>query len=213
MGRKSRSQNDAIGREGVDPLPEVGAPEPGTRTPAPEPAREVSEAATISVVEGEVDLEKRARKLESQKRYRDKARAKRLEDTPDNSRDQAALFVTIVSATAGSLVGPGASMLEHERELILDPLARIIARMPADARANMDQYIDPIALLFGLTVWGVRVYQSSANRPPSETTEQVGAPFPIPTPEPEPVARDSGQVVTQSPALARDLSRLVGGVA
>ncbi len=170
----------------------------------------------MSVVEPEVDPEKHARVLESKRKYRERVKAAKT--APDLAAlGQSALLVTIVSATATTIAGPDAAMLPHERELILDPLNRIIARMPEETRAALDKYADPLALMFGLSVWGLRVYQVARAKAESASPVQEGAPYPVgytdpiesPAESPVESKSETTAIVSQSPALARDLARLV----
>lgn len=163
-----------------------------------------------------IDEAKHARVLASKKKYRDKKKAK-AEAAEVGAAQQAALLLTIVSTTAVSLVGPAGAMTEGERLLILEPLSRMIERLPAATRETVDRFADPISLLFGLAVYGTRVYRTLADQAKIEGPE---APYPVGYEEPKsvevsetvsPEPDRQGPIISQSPDLARDLERLTGG--
>lgn len=212
----ARTKRQTDGNRGEDR--DTGAT-PGTDAGpalAPDPGPAVEETATILAVEADVDPEARERRLAAKKRYRERAKARKaaIDATPDNSAQQAALLITILSATASTIAGPGAAMLDHERELIEGPLIRMIARMPAAARENLDKYIDPATLLFGLAVWGMRAW-SVRPRPEEPGPVQEGAPYPVGYKEPEAEAEAAKPyqpglpvetpTTYQDPAIARAL--------
>lgn len=166
------------------------------------------------------DEEKIERKRAANKRYREKRKreAANQGETSLVSIQQAALLVTILSSTAVVLVGDEAAINESERSLIVDPLSRMIDRLPAATKQAVEKYSDPIALVFGLSVWGMRVYRVSATRPAGPGPDQIGAPYPIgyeesvPAPEPEETqatTEGSPVVASMSASVYQDLLRMV----
>jgi len=49
-------------------------------------------------------------------------------------------------------------MLEHERAMMVDPLARIMARMEPGTAELIEKWSDPVILLFGFATWGARLW-------------------------------------------------------
>lgn len=96
--------------------------------------------------------------------------------TPKEAADLAALFILLLETLAQAWAGSEARMRPHERELIHDPLQRIILRNVRAAR-HLATFSDPLALAFGLLLWGQRVSRiAAARRAPSEKSEPRSEP-------------------------------------
>jgi hypothetical protein len=59
---------------------------------------------------------------------------------------------------AAMMIGEYARLTDTEYRAIADPLERMMARLPAEASEKFGEYADPIMLVMGFGMWGVRVF-------------------------------------------------------
>lgn len=69
----------------------------------------------------------------------------------------AALLLMMLQAIAIQVAGPEAALLPQERQMINDPLARILARADKGVMERVQTYADPLMLGMGLLLWGSRL--------------------------------------------------------
>jgi hypothetical protein len=95
-------------------------------------------------------------------------------------------------------VGGGARMTEEEHSAIFDPMARIMARLDPATNAAVEKYTDPVLLIFGLGMWGVRVWTELAEQePPPSSGKQPPEPE---APPPGPNGREEEVPPASPPA-------------
>ena len=134
-----------------------GVEQPQTEQQAQE---QTGSAISFSVQETRtLDDEKRRKRLESAARWRAKKRLEAVNGGEADSVPDAltvAAFLTVIESLVVAWAGPSAVMLPHERELIEKPALRMLARMDEGTREAVNQWADPIALITGLTMFGMR---------------------------------------------------------
>jgi len=76
----------------------------------------------------------------------------------EQAAQSALTLLTILDGAIGISLGPECQMTQDERAMILEPLARIMARMTPETSEMIDKYTDPVLLTFGFIMWGSRVF-------------------------------------------------------
>jgi hypothetical protein len=95
-------------------------------------------------------------------------------------------------------------MTTLERELIEEPLARIMARLDPGTSAALERWTDPVLLIFGLGTWGIRVASEMADgedNPGAGPSDFDFAPEP---PKPPSAERDNGVPPANPPTELTD---------
>ena len=114
-----------------------------------------------------------------------------------NAEQATEVLLTILDGAVGMAVGGGARMTEEEHSAIFDPMARIMARLDPATNAAVEKYTDPVLLIFGLGMWGVRVWTELAEQePPPSSGKQPPEPE---APPPAPNGREVEEVPAASP--------------
>lgn len=117
------------------------------------------------------------------------------------SAQSTTVLLTIFDGLAGLSFGEGARMEPHERAIIEEPMARIMARMDPGTSAAIERWTDPILLIFGFASWGVRVYMDLAEQSGSDDDETGWGRGPETEPEPPPPSREHETVPSASPPI------------
>ena len=126
------------------------------------PAEEVEGSATdnLEIKESTVSGKRRGRPPGS----KNKATIPTIQDAAQ-TLSLANMMLGITNMGVVSMFGPECQLAENEKQLLYQPLARIVARLPAGDAAKAAVFLDPIMLLFGVAVWTRRIVQiKSAER-------------------------------------------------
>lgn len=132
----------------------------GAQTAAPSAQSTLFEVEAVAT-ETEEDRRERARR--QHRRYRPRA-DKSEAGKPNPDAQTSAIVLSMLDGLVVSQLGLGAAMQEHERAMIEPPLTRMLGRMTPDQRAAVERYSDPVMMLWGLAVYGSRVYRLAADR-------------------------------------------------
>lgn len=113
------------------------------------------------------------------------------------------VYLMLIEMTARTLAGPDASLTSYERTLIEGPLKRTLKKY-GGVSEKLSSIADPVALIFGLTMYGARVMQARAAMEapaPRRVTEgaATGAGAP-PPPGVPPIQQPLGPLATFVPA-------------
>jgi len=110
-----------------------------------------------------------------------------------------ALLLMMLQAIAIQVVGPAAALLPQERQMLNDPLSRILARADKGVMERVQMYADPLMLGMGLLMWGSRLASIVAARRAAPKPVMRAAPPPAPTNSHAPAAPE-GELVSAYPA-------------
>lgn len=158
-------------------LPEVDRPQakaqaqkPRKRTPKKPPVKAGSPA-----VEKEAEVNPSKGEVKSVNAPAPEAATARLfeqlvETTDLVGQSQALILLTLLDGVAAVMLGDDAKMTDAERALIEEPLKRIFAKMGPAALGTISQWSDPVTVVFGLVLWGTRLY--SLRKPPKPEVEE-----------------------------------------
>lgn len=169
------------------PAQAIAGPDAESRTPvdggqageatAPPDGHEPPDTGATFQVEENRDL---IAKHEYAARWRSGKKAK------EQAAKSALTLLTILDGAIGISLGAECQMTADEREMILEPMARIMARLTPETSEMIDRYTDPVLLLFGFIMWGGRVFfvlQRQANEAKPKPVNHLE-----PKPAPETVA-------------------------
>jgi hypothetical protein len=89
----------------------------------------------------------------------------------------AVIVLALLDGTCTIAFGENAGMLDYERELIKEPLERIIQRMDIVSSEALAKWSDPILLFMGLSAWITRVIREKKEsqpevKPPADSTQE-----------------------------------------
>jgi hypothetical protein len=79
-----------------------------------------------------------------------------LDELRAQSQHLSVIILTILNSIAANIAGTDAQLTSFERALIEPSLNRVLMRSVGDA-TDISEYIDPIALVAGLGLWGMRI--------------------------------------------------------
>jgi hypothetical protein len=68
------------------------------------------------------------------------------------------MLLFMFNSMAAMMIGEYARLTDQEYVAISAPLERMLARMPAEASEKFGEYADPIMLVMGFGMWGIRVF-------------------------------------------------------
>jgi hypothetical protein len=99
------------------------------------------------------------------------------------AKETATWLLMIIEGAAILGFGEDARLLPHEKRMITEPLARIMARLDPGVNDALNKYVDPILLVFGLATWGTRLYaiaeeRNQGDEPPNKRPPEVTPPPP-----------------------------------
>jgi hypothetical protein len=142
----------------------------------------VDGGAPLSSEEEEARQERLAR-LNANRKRREAAKA-----AQDASNQQLVILFTLIDGLAEMGLGPEARLLPFEREMIEQPLARMMARLGPATKEIVEAWTDPITLIVGLGFYGVRLagmYQAKqATKKPPEPFMEAATPISIEVAQP-----------------------------
>jgi len=161
IGSKTRNRTVKTGGTSAvkagQAAPEVfPAGETETEDPIPETAR-----AAPAEFPGLVNEESEPAAKPEQTYYSKKKAAAQAKET-------ATWLLLILNGAAIVAFGEDAKMSDAEREMILEPLQRIMARIDPAVNDALQKWTDPILLLFGVATWGLRLYAIAQDRADDE---------------------------------------------
>lgn len=207
--RKDESTATAAGAGASAPsgANESGA---GIETGAETAAAETQEGFTLTQATDEIKNDRPKRKYTTRK----SARAGAISDDAALS---ASILIGVLDSAAQALVGEMAALTLNERNLIEEPLARIMDRLSPEVVERIQKFSDPMLLLFGLGLWGMRLYKINAAQAEARSAQEVpeqtaaaAAPETVPDQSPnKKIIPDDGKVSTmplKSPDLLREVS-------
>jgi len=95
----------------------------------------------------------------------------------------ALIFLSLLDGIATMTLGPAARMLDYEKELIREPLERIIQRMDIVSSELISKWSDPVLFVMGMVAWMSRVIREmnekeQASKPPQPQAENPQTPAP-----------------------------------
>jgi len=90
---------------------------------------------------------------------------------PSNQARDMLLFM--FNSMAAMMIGEYAKLTEQEYQAISAPLGRMLARMPAEASEKFGEYADPIMLVMGFGMWGIRVFYQIPQKVKQERERQA----------------------------------------
>ncbi len=85
----------------------------------------------------------------------------------------AIILLSLLDGIAFMAFGAGASMNEYERDLMKEPLERILMRMDITSSEALSKWSDPILLVMGIVAWGSRLMQERRERENEETKDEI----------------------------------------
>lgn len=191
MARKSKQTVDRLGSTDQEPVqaePRQDQPEQETKvettaretTSQPTAAATQTQDATLGETLHFTVKERRPLKETTQKRYAQIDKRKRKEQ----SEQTTLVLMLLIDGMVSAAFGPECAMNDAEREMISQPLTRILARMSPATSAMLDKYTDPVMLLFGVIMWGSRIAFTLRERDKEKAAEVQAAQQPEPTPQP-----------------------------
>lgn len=80
------------------------------------------------------------------------------------AHDGAGRITDALNTGAGFFFGADAQMNRSERGMIIDPLERIMMRLPPPTLEAINTWADPMTLVIGLLAWAGRIAQLEADR-------------------------------------------------
>ncbi len=69
------------------------------------------------------------------------------------------VMLTMFDGLVSMALGPECALLPVERELIDEPLQRMLKRVDPTITGAIEKYTDPLLVCMGLITWGARVWQ------------------------------------------------------
>lgn len=69
------------------------------------------------------------------------------------------VMLTMFDGLISMALGPECALLPAERELIDEPLQRMLKRVDPTITGAIEKYTDPLLVTMGLITWGARVWQ------------------------------------------------------
>ena len=96
------------------------------------------------------------------------------------------------------LIGPDATLAEHERALIEPALTRVIDRASPEALERLSAISDPVMIAVGVGLWGMRVLSTRLPKEPKRRTEKRSPEQPVFVQEDE----NASIVVPPPPSIA-----------
>lgn len=90
-------------------------------------------------------------------RPRTSAKAELEKAVKEEAQQIAIIVLTMMNVAASNIAGPEAQMNSFERALIEPSIIRTFARSD-EVSERITQYLDPIALCFGMTMWASRIW-------------------------------------------------------
>lgn len=174
---------------GTDSGATPGGQSTGTPTTAAE--SEKQEPFTITQTEEIAESDRPKRKYTRRKSARTNA-------ISDDSILAASVLIGVLDSAAQGMVGADAAITLNERNLIEEPLGRILDRLSPELVSKIQIVSDPILLAMGLGLWGMRVYKLNQMQTESATAQPVptapAEPVPESKPEdaPETISHDNG---------------------
>jgi hypothetical protein len=76
--------------------------------------------------------------------------------------------LSLINGLASMAYGDKAVMNKSEREMISEPLERILSRMDNVTKGFLTKYADPFLLITGLIAWGSRIRREAIQRQEDE---------------------------------------------
>lgn len=198
------------GKRGTQPAETPGnGRTPGAGIP-PTPPEIIAEAeATSAVGVPPVTVEK----VKSEVKAPNRGPLPKLKQAKIDVANQTAVVVlALLDGIMTVLAGPGAVMNEGERAMLVEPLARMLAKLELTQNAVIQKYSDPVLFLMGLIAWGSRVIREKATErktkeTPLEASQRTEEPPPVETPG-HPVMReevDLASVLSAPDNIARSM--------
>jgi hypothetical protein len=92
-------------------------------------------------------------------------------------------LLTILDGAIGAALGTECCLTPDEHAMIDEPLARIMARLSPETTEAIDKWTDPVLLLLGFGLWGVRVF-SVIQRKAAESKPALATSHPVQASEP-----------------------------
>lgn len=100
-------------------------------------------------------------------------------------------------------------MQPAERQMLGEPLERMLSRIEITQTEAVKKFTDPILFIMGLIAWGSRVYRQKAAQRPKETPIQVSQHNEDqPGPQAPPPPRNNGN---ETYAAGQDIKSMFGG--
>lgn len=90
----------------------------------------------------------------------------------------ALILLSLLDGIAFLAFGAGASMNEYERDLIKEPLERVLMRMDLASSEAVSRLSDPITIVMVLIAWGSRLQQERKEAKRQEAKEEALRPAP-----------------------------------
>lgn len=133
------------------------------------------------------------------KRHYSKRKSARTNAISDDAALAASVLIGVLDSAAQAMVSADAALTLNERNLIEEPLARIMDRLSPEVTEKIQTFSDPILLAFGLGLWGMRLYKINQIKTESATAQDVSAKAafdagPEPVEKQDPAPRDNGNI-------------------
>lgn len=156
----------------------VGTGSGESRAPeAAQPETEAQEGAVLLVSAkrsnyipvSDLTPEQREERKRRNKEYRErkKTRAVGGNNNPRRAAEETALaLIVITNQLVAFYFGRDCEMSEIEREMIEEPLVRMLAKTDPAKMMKVNDYTDPLLLIVGLASWGSRVYNLQEKKKP-----------------------------------------------
>lgn len=152
-----------------------------SKTGSEETPEEKSEGQAVDLVQSEtlavtVQQPKKPRSDQGKSHH-----AKKPVDKSENLLTAKILCASVSTVAVTITNDPRVAMTEAETQMIVNPLADILQGLSDDSRERLNKYANPVMVLAGLVLWGVRIspYVSLPKTPPKKS----GTVQPVPTPE------------------------------
>ena len=184
MGRKRKEYRGEVSNNqsavGLDPDSPTASGTSSAETEAQPPTN--TESFSVEEIKT-LDDDKRAKKLEAAARWRAKRKARESGvDIPDNPDIlTASAFLTVLDSLVIAWVGGDGAMLPNERQMIEQPLIRMLARMDDGTREAVNKWADPLMLFSGLSMYFLRAVAIQQDKREA-LSEVVRQPSPVESP-------------------------------
>lgn len=97
--------------------------------------------------------------------------------------EAASYLIVLIEGAAMMGLGEDARMTDIEKQMIIAPLQRILERASPQVTETIEKFADPVVLMFGFAMWGMRLYSMARDqeegegpppKPPSEGPSSPG---------------------------------------
>ena len=128
----------------------------------------------------ELTEEEREARRQKNKEYRERRKTRAVggvDKTQKQAEETTLALITITNQLVSFYFGRECEMSDIERDMIEEPLVRMISKVDPAKMQQVNDYTDPLLLMVGIAAWGYRIYNAKTeNARPAP--QQPGEPAP-----------------------------------